>query len=487
MTKHNNISSNANSDHVWIWLSSLALTFVITYLANSFLLDTRIMGFEIGLFSIVAIGFFCFTLAAISFSYLWKQQRITNSGLQNIVFSSLISLIALVTLDSVFSAYIRSTTPDAVADTRLFDKNTRIMELYPRLYYPTDRNFRLHKPGTAVSGSHYGGFYQKKMLESPTLVKDVLSRRSIAINIDQHGFREDAAIESAHIFAIGDSYTFGWGVNQEELWVNLVEGNLGQTVFNLGMHDSSPKQELELLRYVLQNLAGRVDHVLWLIYEGNDLEDSYAEKAPSKTVNTRESGLRQVISNLFRGLKDNSVIHQFRAGRARLAMGKSNTAYIGSHEIEGVSLATPVFFSETLGLSFFHPEHIKRGSQPESYVLEHPNRPLLDKTFEDMSKLASDNKFDVTVIILPTNVRLHGQYFDGIPELSTDPHFINYVENLSRRLGFTVVNLYGQFQPYVKNKLLHFRDDAHWNAEGHRMAAKAILQEIFDIENPSFE
>jgi hypothetical protein len=473
--------AKARQHSAWIWSSAFGVACVITYLANSFLLDTVIAGYEISLYAILMIGFGSFLLVIAILRHLWKKRYVTEMGLQGTFISSIVSLVGLIILDSSYSAYIHASAPKiATFEDRYYDKNVLVGELYPHLYYPTDRNFRLLKPGVTVSGTHYGNYYRKEMLESPTLVKDVLDPRTVKIEIDKNGFRENTAINSAHIFALGDSFTFGWGVNQESIWSSIIEREIGQTVYNLGIHDSSPKQEVELIKHVIQNLAGKIDLVLWQIYEGNDLEDSYSETPPQKT--EQNYGIKQVISDLFRGLKRNSIVYNFRSGQARLAIGKDNSGYDNSHEIEGVSLATPVFFSKIFGPSLFLPEHIKKGSQPESYVLNHENRPLMDKTFEEMRDLANKNNFDVVVIIAPTVERLHGKYFDGFPELSKEPHFINYVENLSKRNGFKVVNLYELFQPYANSKFLYFRDDDHWNTDGHRMAAKSILQEVFNNE-----
>ena len=52
--------------------------------------------------------------------------------------------------------------------------------------------------------------------------------------------------------ALGDSFTLGWGVRQNEIWVELLEKKMQQPIYNLGVSGLSPKQELMLLEYLLQ-------------------------------------------------------------------------------------------------------------------------------------------------------------------------------------------------------------------------------------------
>jgi hypothetical protein len=481
-----NMPARAQCDMIWIWIASFTVTLVVTYITNSLLLDSRIAGFEFGLYSIATIGLGCFILSAYTCRQVLNKTGNTVKSLQNTALFSIISLIALVIMDSTFSAYIRSTTPATNINTRLFDQNTRVMELYPRLYYPTEQNFRLHKPGVSVSGTHYGAFYKPGMLESPVLVQDVLRRRAVTVNIDGNGFRENTPIEDAHIFALGDSFTFGWGVNIENTWAKKIEDSIDLPVFSLGIHDASPKQELELLKFVLDKHHVKIDHVLWQIYEGNDIEDTFADTAPSGTAADDKTGIVDVLSEFFRGLKNNSVAHQFRTGRVQLSNNFKGNDRNSSNRVDGIDLSTPVYYSKSLGTSMFHPDYIERGSQPESYILGHPHRVPLENTFEEMKTLSENYGFDVTVIIVPTSARLHGKYFEGFPALSKTAFFIDFVDSLSTRIGFTVINLYADFQPVSDSNLLYFRDDDHWNEEGHQRAAEIILQTVFGIENPGF-
>ncbi|HBH81229.1 MAG TPA: hypothetical protein DDY39_15515, partial [Nitrospira sp.] len=70
---------------------------------------------------------------------------------------------------------------------------------------------------------------------------------NVTISINEEGFREAAKLEGHKILAIGDSFTFGWGIEQRLTWVELLEPSIGQPIYNMGIHDSSPKQEFLLL------------------------------------------------------------------------------------------------------------------------------------------------------------------------------------------------------------------------------------------------
>ena len=122
---------------------------------------------------------------------------------------------------------------------REHDPNYFIAEYYPNLYYPTDDNFRVHKPGITVSSSSFGSFYSTDMLRSPILVNSTLERRTVSITINELGFREAEPIENARIFALGNSFTFGWGVNVDKSgWVKLLQSRLSMPIYNLGLYNA---------------------------------------------------------------------------------------------------------------------------------------------------------------------------------------------------------------------------------------------------------
>ncbi|HEU5040905.1 MAG TPA: hypothetical protein VFT84_08805, partial [Gemmatimonadales bacterium] len=127
--------------------------------------------------------------------------RIGRGTLLNLSLLSAALLVSLVAVDLAVSAYLGlSAPPTDVEVLARHDRNASVGEWYPRPYYPTAKNFRLHKPGFTVTGSHYGGFYLPAMLGSRTLVDSVLDRRRLTIRIDSLGFRDTGAAAGCPIF-----------------------------------------------------------------------------------------------------------------------------------------------------------------------------------------------------------------------------------------------------------------------------------------------
>ncbi|TAN51617.1 MAG: hypothetical protein EPN21_06160, partial [Methylococcaceae bacterium] len=391
----------------------------------------------------------------------------------------------LLLMDAVYAAYLERSAAQPPLDDRHFDGHFAAGEFYPPLYYPTERNFRLHRANMSVSGSHYGDAYSAHMLQSPTLREQVLSLKPVTIRIDEHGLRESQPLEGAQIVALGDSFTFGWGMQEESTWVRQLERRLGRRVVNFGMHDGSPKQQLELLTHFLAKLGDRLPlrHLVWLFYEGNDLEDSYADHAPAPKHQEWRRGIDPLLHTLFSNIKDNMVIEQFRQGRVVFA-GPAEHGGNRHLSVDGIPLAVPLYRSATLGPALFFSAFIERAGLPASYVINHENRPRLERTFAQMMQLAARHHFTVTVAIAPTGARLHGRYFDDFPPLSAAPHFIDYVGSLARRHGAAFIDLHALFAQQAGREMLYFRDDDHWNEKGHGLAAAMIARYGFGAAAP---
>ena len=322
------------------------------------------------------------------------------------------------------------------------------------------------------------------MRHSRTLVQSVLERRPVTIRINELGFRESSDISAAEIFTLGDSFTFGWGVNEAESWPGLLESRLGRVVYNLGIHDASPRQELELLKHVLkqQGESVQIRTLLWMFYEGNDLEDDYTETVQRLDVPVpvplTDGTLLEATENFLWTIRRQSVIHRLRRGEMRWRVPAEDESS-NPYSVDGVSLAYPLYHSEKLGPRLFSSTYVALAGEPASYVATHWNREALESVILEMRDLADEHDFDVAVITAPTASRLHGPSYENFPEISERPHFLDFVLALSRSAGFATVDLYELMKPYAETELLYFRDDDHFNPRGNVLAADLIQQKLF--------
>ena len=470
-------------------LATLACALLLGYLLPALLLDARVAGVTLTRFWIA--GAFIVGTAGLAIG-LDRTLRLSAGALFNLALLAVSLLSALLVADISISAYLRLTEPntDLVGLART-ERNALVEEWYPRLYYPTAANFRVHKPNFTITGRHYGGFYLPGMLRSRTLADSVLDLREVTIHIDSLGFRERSPIDGCPIYALGDSFTFGWGVSEGSSWPDLLEGALGRCVYNLGVNGASPWQEHLLLADLLSRDVSRAPRrVLWAIYEGNDLDHPFAdEEAPAAL---RAGPVSRAIEGtvldgarlLVRNLRTGSLIYRLRTGDIELRRPASSRAMATRYRVDGVELATPIFKSPKLGYMLVDDALLRNAAQPEPAVRDQYRRAGLDRTFDRMRQLAESRGFAVTVVVFPASVRLYAPAFDFTPVPSSVPHLVNYLTELSRKNGFDVLSMLAQLEPTSRTELLYFRDDEHLNARGHEVVARLLAQHLRAVEAP---
>jgi lysophospholipase L1-like esterase len=171
------------------------------------------------------------------------------------------SLLTLVVLDLVYAfgfqgSYRKPTATDIWFNTVSRDDNL-----------PDDELGFARKPGIFWQGriSPEGGY---------------LSYRT-----DENGFRNAPQVRRADIVFVGDSFTEGASVPEEDTFVQQLGKEVKHSVVNLGRGFYGPQQELIVLRRYGLGYDPRV--VVWQLFEGNDLSDAtrFAEwrKNPVRT------------------------------------------------------------------------------------------------------------------------------------------------------------------------------------------------------------
>lgn len=446
-----------------------------TYVATVLLFGERVLGVQVGVAALGVLLLHGYGLI------LWAVRRgmlrTLEAGL-----AVLATVVALLTADVAVGVFLnaRAAGGDLLAHTR--DPQVWHGELMPRSFRPAGQDYTVYKPNVTVSGFVYGEFYDPAMLGSPTLVDSVLERRRVTYVINELGFRERTPLAEARIFALGDSYVFGYATDEDSVWTEVLERELGRPLYNLGVSATGPGTQLALLRHLLATRPVRIEHLLWMIFEGNDLENDF----PGGTGdNVRRAGgpgpaalvrgtMAEELLSFPQFVKRGSMIDRLRSGQLRLGQTGTRPESVSAHRIEGVTTGPPLYHSALWGYSFFNPDDVERATKPASYIVDHPHAARLRETFRGMQDLADSMGFRVTVVIAPSAPRLYGADFEAMPRPSAEPHFVNHVAALARARRFEVVNLLEHLAPYARREYLYYRDDHHWNGRGNVLVAEIL-------------
>jgi len=134
---------------------------------------------------------------------------------------------------------------------------------------------------------------------------------------DENGFRNLRVPQTADIVALGDSQTYGTGVESEEAWPRVLESLDGRFVYSIAFGGYGPLQSL-LLWDIAASLKPQV--VIEGMYAGNDLYDSfsmvYGKKGKLPERKTNDSSLLKIIAQAEKSRPLNKIVQKnYRVGK----------------------------------------------------------------------------------------------------------------------------------------------------------------------------
>lgn len=92
---------------------------------------------------------------------------------------------------------------------------------------------------------------------------------------DQAGFRNASALQKADLVILGDSQSYGFGLDAKSAWPERLKEISGQglSVYNMALPGYGPVQQLLLMD---RALAMRPKRIIYAFYAGNDFYEAYA-------------------------------------------------------------------------------------------------------------------------------------------------------------------------------------------------------------------
>ncbi|MCB4755950.1 MAG: hypothetical protein LHV69_02790 [Elusimicrobia bacterium] len=297
--------------------------------------------------------------------------------------------------------------------------------------------------------------------------KEWREERPIRFETDDLGFRNSDTARRGPIDAIvlGDSFGLGEGTSQDRILSTLLEKKYGLRTYNLSLSGGPWDSYLNLRLYLKELGIRKGTKVFWLIFTGNDLDDTYGPVELERLEWNRGFNYLHASLNKFRE----------RSSLKRILM---NVRY--RHE-ETRDVLTRTFLNGRRML-FFKP-YIKAAHRTREAVLAHKNIKSLEETMAAMKTFAAEEGLDVRLISLPTSDEVYDWVLQRQPAWSTRYHpsgFFTVLNQLARKVGLKTYDL----KPFLlersmsayqeSGELLWWADDTHWNERGNKEVSPFI-------------
>ena len=257
-----------------------------------------------------------------------------------------------------------------------------------------------------------------------------LNGDAFRVTTDESGWRGRYTVAESDVLVVGDSFAFGYGIDDDQFFAHLCRG---LKVKGMGAPGYSMVQPVLWMRRLSDQLAGKL--VVWLVYLGNDLDDSIAPN---------QFGYRSPFVRLLDKTGSCEIVtSHVRPDRWTLQSRQNNSmAY--------VQICSPTHFSDRVFTAceylVMEARDICRAAGAELVIATVPE--LSPIQLEQLEKALAESRAP--------------ELFD--PE-KPDRRFAEICERLD--VTFVALKDHLGARDYLEN-------DAHWNARGHRRVAEVI-------------
>lgn len=287
---------------------------------------------------------------------------------------------------------------------------------------------------------------------------------------DEHGFNNPKGswqIRQMDIAAVGDSYAHGYCVPPNKGFVALIQQRYPATL-NLGMAGNGPLLTLATVSEYLTVFKPKV--VLWFYFEGNDIPDVQTEKESRLLMRYLKEGFNQSLivrqNDVDRALLAD-IKRQMVLGEIARARWKAN--YRGNLRDKLLDFVKLSALRTKLALV--------EGTTSEAVKnladLEGPTTNLFDEILSQAKARVGAWRGQLYFVYLP----YWGRY--GLKSLGPGANQREQVLNYVRSLGISIIDIHPVFQAQGDPlSLFPFREDGHYNEQGHRLVAEKVLNSI---------
>lgn len=274
---------------------------------------------------------------------------------------------------------------------------------------------------------------------------------NVKININKDGFRDDKDLKdssSEDIFVIGDSYSFGHGVEEEKRFSNMLEDIFFEEsiqIYNTGISVSHILNYRKRLEYT-KTKGGKIKNLIVGLCMENDILDY---DLIVKNENAQNSNHSFSIKNW---LNQKSTLYNF------IATSLQSNRQIRDILIKIGWVADQVENFQVVKLS---------DSELESSILQ----------IKELIK-----GYNSLIVLIPFRLNWIAPY----QEIVFENH--ETFKELLKKEGINILDLKPVFERVSTDPLqyFHFKNDGHWNSSGHQLAAEEIFKKWQKLKSSEF-
>ena len=279
---------------------------------------------------------------------------------------------------------------------------------------------------------------------------------------NQDGLRDDKLTTPQAFLAIGDSFTFGFGVEGEQSWPERLQDRTGLPVANLGWAGWSSYVYPAALRRHAVPLNAEV--WLWAFFV-NDLQESAGAEA------FLQSGEQDYQAYV----EDTGVFRQ------------TSTFPMNMRTVELLAaLVNPdLFLLPNSGSGVVEHDGFRLRYSQYPWEVTDPSDPTVKRGWQlteaallEARSLASQNGAQLVVVFVPSREHVYWPYLqEAMADLDVQQldEVHGRLAELCRANDIAYLDLLPSFrQAALRGDMLYFADDGHWNAQGHDLAAAVV-------------
>jgi hypothetical protein len=308
------------------------------------------------------------------------------------------------------------------------------------------------------------------------------------ININSLGYRgkdfNAAKGDARRVLVIGDSFTFGWGVNDEETYPSRLQDLLAAQapstrieVINAGFA-ACYSPDTYYLYLKTEGLALQPDLIVVGIFVGNDLDSPFAFE--NEWVETDAAGLPTRIRNRNTQVVDNYLLP------SRIPLRYRTPVLSRSHVFQGlfdlwweVAPKIKAWMPGSVATTVYAESHTQADDDqvPNIYRLRYPERTeevyaRVQKLFAAMHELASSAGIPIVFMVIPEGGQMSPNAFSGLPADPVRPQ--KELATFFDGNGMKHFDLLPWLRERSGGRRVYFPLDGHWNALGNELAAEGL-------------